>query len=339
MSGMKINYQKSEVYVLGVPKEEEELYVDMLNCKVGSLPFTYLGLPMGVGKVGKRDLLPIMQKIEKRLQSWHSGHLSYGGREIRINTFLSSVPMYAMGFFKLPEEFHKNLETIRGRFYWQGNGKKKKYHLIKLQGLCRPKDFGGLGFLDTRIMNFCLLSKWIMKLEGDSQDMSCVVLRNKEVMGAPNWALSFRRNLDQSDKAQLDLLKSLLQDVRLDDLLDSLIWPHEKNKKFTTKSMYRLLKFGGVVDREMQEIWGCKVPLKVKHFLFLAGRGRIPCADILVQRNWRGVVYKAISLMQRWKVLLSKERDREALIVLLEKLKAKLESLRLVDVLPDNISV
>ena len=66
MSGMKINYQKSEVYVLGVPKEEEELYADMLNCKVGSLPFTYLGLPMGVGKVGKRDLHPIMQKIEKK---------------------------------------------------------------------------------------------------------------------------------------------------------------------------------------------------------------------------------------------------------------------------------
>lgn len=117
MSGMKINYQKSEVYVLGVPKDEEESYDDMLNCKVGSLPFTYLGLPMGVGKVGKRDLLPIMQKIEKRLQSWHSGHLSYGGREIRINTCLSSVPMYAMGFLKPPEEFHKNLDTVRGRFY------------------------------------------------------------------------------------------------------------------------------------------------------------------------------------------------------------------------------
>ena len=112
----------------------------------------------------------------------------------------------------------------------------------------------------------------------------------KEVMGAPNWALSFRRNLDQSDKAQLYFLISLLQDVRLDVLPDSLIWPHEKNKKFTTKSMYRLLKFGGVVDKEMKEIWGCKVPLKVKHFLFLARRGRIPCAELLVQRNWKGVL-------------------------------------------------
>ncbi len=87
--------------------------------------------------------------------------------------------MYSMGFFKLPEEFHKKMDSIRGRFYWQGNGKKKKYHLIKWQGLCRPKDFGGLGFMDTRVMNICLLSKWIMKLENNSQDMSCVVLRNK----------------------------------------------------------------------------------------------------------------------------------------------------------------
>ncbi len=60
MSGMKINYQKSEVYVLGVPKETEEKFAHMLNCKVGSLPFTYLGLPMGFEKIGffrkwKRD--------------------------------------------------------------------------------------------------------------------------------------------------------------------------------------------------------------------------------------------------------------------------------------------
>ena len=51
------------------------------------------------------------------------------------------------------------------------------------------------------------------------------------------------------------------------------------------------------------------------------------------------VVYKAISLMHRWKVLLPKERDREALNMLLVKLKAKIESLRPMNVLPYNISV
>ena len=51
MSGLHINYQKSEVYVLGVSKEEELRVANMLNYKVGSLPFTYLGLPMVVEKI------------------------------------------------------------------------------------------------------------------------------------------------------------------------------------------------------------------------------------------------------------------------------------------------
>lgn len=48
------------------------------------------------------------------------------------------------------------------------------------------------------------------------------------------------------------------------------------------------------------------------------------------------VVFKSISLMQRWKVLL-REKDHEALNTLLEKLKSKMEALRPVDVLPDNV--
>jgi hypothetical protein len=31
--------------------------------------------------------------------------------------------------------------------------------------LDRPKDFGGLGFFYVRIMNTCLMRKWIGKLE------------------------------------------------------------------------------------------------------------------------------------------------------------------------------
>lgn len=79
MTGMKINYQKSEVYVLGVEKEEELRIADILNCKVGEMSFVYLGLSMGVDKLKKKDLIPAMQKARKRLESWHSGHLSFGG--------------------------------------------------------------------------------------------------------------------------------------------------------------------------------------------------------------------------------------------------------------------
>jgi hypothetical protein len=37
--------------------------------------------------------------------------------------------------------------------------------MVKWADLAKPKDFGGLGFIDTRLMNTYLLSKWIIKLE------------------------------------------------------------------------------------------------------------------------------------------------------------------------------
>lgn len=73
-----------------------------------------------------------------------------------------------MVFYYLPQHFHKKIDSVKERFYWQGTGKKKRYHFIKWSTLCRPKDFRGLGFMDTRTMNIYLLSKWIVKLVSNS---------------------------------------------------------------------------------------------------------------------------------------------------------------------------
>jgi hypothetical protein len=58
------------------------------------------------------------------------------------------------------------MDMIRARFFYEGWGDKKKYHMVKWDVLCKPKEFGGLGFTDSRTRNICLLSKWIYKLEG-----------------------------------------------------------------------------------------------------------------------------------------------------------------------------
>lgn len=52
MSGLKINYHKSEVLAFGVDEDEQWRIANMLNCKVGKLPMTYLGIPMQVSNWG-----------------------------------------------------------------------------------------------------------------------------------------------------------------------------------------------------------------------------------------------------------------------------------------------
>jgi hypothetical protein len=49
--------------------------------------------------------------------------------------------------------------------------------MVKWTDLARPKDFGGLCFTDTRLMNKCLLSKWIIKLERGDSDLCTEMLR------------------------------------------------------------------------------------------------------------------------------------------------------------------
>ena len=45
--------------------------------------------------------------------------------------------------------------------------------------MSRPKEFGGLGYLDVRAVNICLLVKWIDKLEHDDPSLCCSLLKKK----------------------------------------------------------------------------------------------------------------------------------------------------------------
>ena len=46
ISSLKINLDKSELFLVGMEDDTEDLIVEN-GCKVGSLPSTYLGLPLG----------------------------------------------------------------------------------------------------------------------------------------------------------------------------------------------------------------------------------------------------------------------------------------------------
>ena len=68
-----------------------------------------------------------------------------------------------LSFFQLPKGVLQRLDYFRSRFFWQGDGEKKKYRQAKWSVVCRPKDQGGLGIHDLQVKNEALLSKWLFK--------------------------------------------------------------------------------------------------------------------------------------------------------------------------------
>jgi hypothetical protein len=140
-------------------------------------------LPISYKRLKIDEMSDSAGKVEKRLETWKCNQLSHGGRAMLIDSSLTSIPMYSMGFYWLHEGTHKRFDTARGRFFWEGVGNKKKYHMVKWEALATPKDFGGLGFVDTREMNTVLLAKWCYRLDRGDSCMALEVLRNKYLRG------------------------------------------------------------------------------------------------------------------------------------------------------------
>ena len=94
LSGLKINFHKSEIFCFGKARDHEAYYSQLFGCKVGSFPFRYLGLPMHTRKLNNKDWQMIENRIEKRLSGWKGKMLSVGGRLVLINLVLTSLPMF-----------------------------------------------------------------------------------------------------------------------------------------------------------------------------------------------------------------------------------------------------
>ncbi|WVZ54036.1 hypothetical protein U9M48_004904 [Paspalum notatum var. saurae] len=65
MSGMRINYNKSEVYTLGVSVQEGQAIADKLNCKLGKFPMKYLGVPISDRRSTMEQMIGVVEKVEK----------------------------------------------------------------------------------------------------------------------------------------------------------------------------------------------------------------------------------------------------------------------------------
>ena len=70
MSGLKINFAKSKVMVLGYSQTEAQRIANCLNCRLGSFPTTYLAMPLSDMRLLEKDFRPIIAKLQPRMEPW-----------------------------------------------------------------------------------------------------------------------------------------------------------------------------------------------------------------------------------------------------------------------------
>jgi hypothetical protein len=162
-TGLKVNYNKSNMYPINVPSEKMEILSRTLNCQIGEMPFTYLGLPLGLAKPRKQHFLPLIQRIEKRL-SCSSNFLSQAGRLVLVNSVFSALLTFFMCTLKIPKTIIKQIDIFRRNCLWRGNDlSSKKPPLISWVLVTQRKVNDRPGVLRLETQNEALLIKFLHK--------------------------------------------------------------------------------------------------------------------------------------------------------------------------------
>jgi hypothetical protein len=163
-SGLKVNFWKSCLMGVNVPPLFLESTCNFLNCKLGAIPFLYLGLPVGANPRRCATWDPLIDHIRKRLQSWGNRYVSLGGRIVLINSVLNVIPIFYLSFMKMPATVIKKIVSIQRELLWGGLRGGRKMYWVSWKEVCKPKCQGGLGVRDVGKVNYSLLIKWRWRL-------------------------------------------------------------------------------------------------------------------------------------------------------------------------------
>lgn len=109
-SGLKVNLNKSNMLGVGACPQEVFSWATSLGCEPSSLPLSYLWVPVGANMRLTKHWKLITERFQKKLSSWKSNTLSFGGCLTLIKYVLGNLPNYFLSLFVAPVEVLEKLE-------------------------------------------------------------------------------------------------------------------------------------------------------------------------------------------------------------------------------------
>jgi len=138
MFGPKVNFNKSMLVGVNISESWMVEVAFILNCRVGKVPYLYLGLSIGCDprRLAFWDL--VLHTIKSRLSAWKSCFLSFGGRLTLLKSVMTSLPVYALSFFKAPSGIISSIDSLFLFLFWGRGGSEdlRKIHWIGWNTIC-----------------------------------------------------------------------------------------------------------------------------------------------------------------------------------------------------------
>lgn len=142
-TGLKANPAKCKIYFGGTDVQTQKNIGIMINYRIGTLPFKYLGVPLSTRKLTINQCQPLIDRMLKKIQHWSANFLSYVGRQQLVNNTLMTIAGYWMQDFPLSKAIVHRIEAICKNFLWSGKAVGRKA-LVSWEKVYKQKNAGVL---------------------------------------------------------------------------------------------------------------------------------------------------------------------------------------------------
>ncbi|KAM0833253.1 hypothetical protein ACQ4PT_064373 [Festuca glaucescens] len=160
-SGLRTNFAKCAAHLIRCGPEQSAMVQQGLHYEIKAFPCTYLGLPLGLRKPTAAQLQPLVEKAANKLPAWGAKLLNIGGRTELVKTTLVAMTIHVMLSLDLPVKTLDALHGILRGFMWKGRKDVKGGHcLVAWNKVSSPKENGGVGIPNLRLLNTALRCHW-----------------------------------------------------------------------------------------------------------------------------------------------------------------------------------
>jgi hypothetical protein len=101
-----------------------------------------------------------------------------GAKEELIKSVAQAIPNHVMGVFKLPAGFHDDYTRLIRNFWWGEDENRRKVHWESWDVLIKPKNFGGVGFRDLKILNQAMLARQCWRIIKKPESLCARLLKS-----------------------------------------------------------------------------------------------------------------------------------------------------------------
>lgn len=145
---------KSRIYYGDkVPNRVRRYIRHKTSISTGSLPFSYLGVPLFKGSLRACHLGALADSVICKFAKQQGHTLSLAGRCCLINSVIASSLVHTMMIYKWPKSVLHRLEVAIRGFLWTGDIDKRGFSNVEQARCCSPINEGGFGLRSIRLAN------------------------------------------------------------------------------------------------------------------------------------------------------------------------------------------